>query len=283
MSKKVIVAEAHGFCFGVERAIKLAQETAKKYPKKTYILGEIVHNSRVVDDLKNNFGIKMVDSLDEIPSGGVVIIRSHGVSPRIYEEIKKRNLEFIDATCPMVMQVHEKVRKWAKENKQIIYIVSDINHDEAVGVYGEAPENIIMTTLKDINNLTVNNSNNTIVVTQTTLSVSETQEAFDFLKQKYPDLEMEPHICLATTERQKSVIKIAGESDKTIIVGSLASSNSRRLVETALGTGKKAYIVESAFDLKPEWFEGVEVVGVSSGASTPEDLLDEVIEKIKAI
>lgn len=283
MSKKVIVAEAHGFCFGVERAIKLTQETAKKYPGKTYVLGEVVHNNHVVDDLKNNYGVKMVLSLDEIPSGSVVVIRAHGVSPEVYEEIKKRNLEFVDATCPMVAQVHNQVKKWVGEDKKIIYIASDINHDEAVGVYGEAPEKIVLMTLKDLESLEIIDPKNTVVVTQTTLSVSETQKAFDFLKQKYSDLTIQPHICRATTERQDNIGKIADISDVIIIVGSQSSSNSRRLVETALETGKKAYIVESVSDLKPEWFEGVEIVGVSSGASTPEDLLDEVIEKIRVI
>jgi 4-hydroxy-3-methylbut-2-en-1-yl diphosphate reductase len=281
MSKKVIIAKSHGFCFGVERAINLAKKTSQKYPQKTYILGEIVHNRFVVSDLEKNYGVKTVESLDQIPQNCVVVIRAHGVSPAIYQKALEKNLEIVDATCPMVAQVHTQVKKLALENKQIIYIASDLNHDEAIGVFGEAPQNIILTTLKDIYELNISDPKNSVVLTQTTLSINETKLVFEFLKQKYPDLNIQPHICQATTERQNDVIKIANESDINIIVGSLNSSNSKRLLETALSVGKKAYIVETAADLQGEWFQNTRVIGVSSGASTPENLLEEVVKKIK--
>lgn len=283
MSKRIIIANSHGFCFGVNRAIELAQKTAQKYPNQTYILGEIVHNQFVVADLEKKYSVKTVESLDQIPSNSVVIIRAHGASPDIYKKAQEKNLKIIDATCPMVAQVHHQVKKLASENKQIIYLASDLNHDEAIGIFGEAPKNIILTTLKDIKQLNILNPDNSVVITQTTLSINETESIFKFLKQKYPALNIQPHICQATTERQNAVIKVAIESDITIIVGSLNSSNSKRLLETALSTGKKAYLVETATDLQNEWFKNAKIVGISSGASTPENIFNEVINKIKII
>lgn len=283
MSKNIIVANSHGFCFGVKRAINLVKETAQKYPQKTYILGEIVHNQFVVSGLEKKYGVKTVESLDVIPKNGVVIIRAHGVSPDVYQKAREKNLEIVDATCPMVAQVHSHVKKLADENKRIIYIASDLNHDEAIGVFGEAPQNIILSTLKDIYELNISDPKNSVVLTQTTLSVNETRSVFEFLKEKYPQINIQPHICQATTERQNDIIKIASESDITIIVGSLNSSNSKRLLETALSIGKKAYIVENASGLQDEWFKNINIVGISSGASTPENLLNEVIKKINKL
>lgn len=283
MSKKITIINPHGFCSGVSRAIKLAQDAAQKYPQKTYLLGEIVHNQFVVNDLEKNFGIKTVNSIKDIPNDSVIIIRAHGAAPEVYKKALEKKLTIIDATCPLVTKVHQDVKKLISENKDIIYITSDINHDEAVGVYAQAPQNITLTTLKDINNLEINNPQNTVIITQTTLSIFETKKALNLIKQKYPQITIQPHICFATTERQEAVVKAAEKSDLIIIVGSLISSNSKRLVEVAQSVGITSHIVETADDLKPDWFKGTDKIAVSSGASTPENLLNEVIEKIKNI
>lgn len=286
MSIKIIIAEPHGYCgnnkFGVRGAIKIVQDTAKKYPGKTYLFGEIVHNQHVVDWLEKKWGVKTVASLKHIPKTAVVIIRAHGVPPVIYQEAKKKGLKVVDATCPLVVQVHEKIKQLVKKGKKILYLASKPTHDEAVGVFGEAPKAIRLTVLKDLDKVKIRNPENTVVLTQTTLSILETKEKLDRLKKKYPKLTINPHVCLATTERQKAVIKLAKKTGFVIIVGSPTSSNSNRLRETAEKVGAKAYIVDTAKELNPIWFKEVEKVAVSSGASTPEWLLEKVVERIRS-
>jgi len=285
MSIKIIVAEPHGFCgnenFGVTRAIMIAQQTAKQYPGKTYLLGEIVHNQHVVDSLEQNYGVKTVHRLEEIPTGATVVIRAHGAPPETYKEAEKRGLYIIDATCPLVAQVHKEVKKLAQEGKQIVYIASDYQHDEALGVVAEAPDKVNLTTLADLDKQAITDPKNTIVLTQTTLSTLETKDALEKLTQKYPTLTIKPHICPATTQRQEAVIKLAKEVGLVVIVGSPTSSNSKRLREVAEEVGAKAYIVDTAKELNPAWFKAATKVAVSSGASTPEEILNEVIERIK--
>jgi 4-hydroxy-3-methylbut-2-enyl diphosphate reductase len=280
MSPKINIVNPHGFCAGVGRAIKLSEDTSKKYNSQIYILGEIVHNSHVVANLESR-GIKTVNSIDEIPESSVMIIRAHGAPPEIYQQALSKNLTIIDATCPMVAQVHKEVKQLAAENKKIIYIASDLTHEEALGVYGEAPENIILTTLKDVLNLEVEDPKNSIVITQTTLSKIETQKTLESIKQKYPEITVKPHVCNATGERQDAVIEAAKKSDLIIIVGSPTSSNSKRLMEAAKSTGTDSYIVDNASELNSSWFENKQFISISSGASTPEEILDEVVQTIK--
>lgn len=283
MPRKITIINPHGFCFGVSRAITLAEDTAKKYPQKTYLLGEIVHNQCVVDDLEKNYGVQTVSSIEDIPNNSAIIIRAHGATLETYKKAQGKKLIIVDATCPIVAQVHQLVKKLASENKEIIYVASDINHDEAIGVFSQAPQSIILTTLKDINNLEIKNPQNTFIITQTTLSIFETQKTFDLLKQKYPQIIIQPHICFATSERQKAIMNIPKDSEIIIIVGSKTSSNSKRLFEVAQSTGCNSYIVETASDLDPKWFQNVTNIAISSGASTPENLLNEVVEKIKKL
>lgn len=282
---EIIMAEPHGFCgnenFGVQRAVKIAQEAARNYPGKTYLLGEIVHNQHVVDWLEQKDGVKTVHRLEEIPRGAAVVIRAHGAPPLIYEEAKKKGLNIIDVTCPLVAQVHKEVKNLAAEGKKILYVASEKTHDEAVGAAGEAPESVALTTLKELDKVEIEDPGNTVVLTQTTLSILETEGKLDKLKKKYPGLTIKPHICLATTERQKAVIDLAKKLGVVIIVGSPTSSNSCRLKEVAENVGAKAYLVDSPGDLNPNWFKGVKKVAISSGASTPEWTLEEVIERIK--
>ena len=263
MSKKVIIATPHGFCGGVKRAITIAQNATPN----TYLLGDIVHNDHVIKSLK----LKTVKSIKEVPSGSSIIIRAHGASPKIYQEAKKRNINIIDATCPLVLQVHEFVRK--NKDKNIIYLVSDKKHDEAVGVVAQG-NNITAYTLSEYKKIKV--IDNSVLITQTTLSVQETEKILDYLKEKYPHLEIFPHICPATTDRQKAVLNLSRQCDCFLIIGSPNSSNSLRLYETALSTKKPAYIIDDISEIKKEWFNNCRTIGISSGASTPENILDEV-------
>lgn len=285
--KKIIVAQPHGYCgndnYGVLAAIKIAQETAQKYPRQTYLLGEIVHNQHVVDWLEKKHGVKTVQTLDQIPQGATVIIRAHGASPKTYQQAQAKKLHLVDATCPFVAQVQKEVQKLSQAGKIILYLASDKTHDEALGVASQAPASVIVITLKEIDQITLAHPEKTVVLTQTTLSVLETQEALQKLRQKYPQVSVKPHICLATTQRQKAVINLAQKTKFVIIVGSPQSSNSNRLQEVAEKVGSQAFIVDTAADLNPGWFKNVSTVGISSGASTPEWLLEAVIEKIKKL
>ena len=282
---KVIIAKPHGFCgnenFGVTGAITTAQRTALEFPDNTYVLGEIVHNQHVIDWLEQEYGVRTVHSLDEIPEAATVIIRSHGAGPVVYEQAKARGLTIVDATCPLVAQAHKEVKKLAGEGKKILYIASDMKHDEALGTAAQAPEAVVLTTLEDLKNIQIENPKDTVVITQTTLSILETKEELEELKKRYPKIMVKPHICPATTQRQEAIIKLAKEIGFVIIVGSPTSSNSKRLREVAEMVGAKAYIVDTEKDLKPEWFAGIEKAAISSGASTPEWILEAVTKRIK--
>lgn len=287
MSIEITKAKIRGFCgnnrFGVIGSINMAKDTATQYPNQTYMLGEIVHNKHVVNELTDKFGIKIVDNIQQIPKGSTVIIRAHGAPPSIFKEAKKIGLNIIDATCPLVTSVHKIVKNLAKEGFDILYIASKLDHDEAIGVYGEAPNKVILTTIKDAINVDIQNPAKTVVLTQTTLSLLETEKVLELLKNKYPEITVKKHICYATTKRQKAVIDLAKKVDLMIIVGAPNSSNSNRLKEVATETGTTSYIVDNPEELDPEWFRNIKKVGTSSGASTPEWLLDEVIKRIEEI
>jgi 4-hydroxy-3-methylbut-2-en-1-yl diphosphate reductase len=277
----IIVAQPHGFCFGIDRAITLAKDTSKKSKKPIFFLGELVHNQHVVDWLETSLKIKTIQSIDKIPSGSIVIIRAHGVAPNIYQQAKDNNLEIVDATCPLVLISHQTVKDLVGRKNQVIFLCNKIDHDETVGIVGESPEFIIPVTLKDIFNYKIKNPSNTVVITQTTLSIFETQKALEFIKNKYPQITILPHICQATTERQQSIIKLAKKHHFVIIVGSPTSANSNSLRLVAESSGAIAYIVDNASELNKDWFINQKNIVVSSGASTPESILDKVIQKIK--
>jgi len=279
----IIIAQPHGFCFGVNRAVDLAQKTAQKYSQSIYFLGEIVHNQHVIDWLESDLKIKTVKKIKDIPSQSVVIIQAHGVAPQIYQQAKDRQLTIIDATCPLVLKSHQTVKSLAKEGKDIIFICNKIDHDETIGVLGEAPQSITPIPLKNISNFQIKNPINTVIITQTTLSTLETQQALDHLKEKYPQITIHPHICQATTERQSAVIDLAKKYKFVIIVGSPTSANSNSLRQVAEDSGATAYIIDNPSQLKEEWFKDQKNIVISSGASTPESILNQVIDKIKKI
>ena len=279
----IIVANPHGFCFGITRAIDIATNTAKKHKKPIFFLGELVHNQHVVDWLEHKLKIKTVQSLDDIPSGSIVIIRAHGASPVVYQQAKDRGLKIVDASCPLVQKSHQTVNDLVGQENQIIFLCNKIDHDETVGIVGESPKLITPVTIEEIFNFIPKNPKNTVVVTQTTLSTTETQKALDFIKNKYPQITILPHICQATTERQNIIIKLAKEYKFVIIVGSPTSANSNSLKSVAESCGAKTFIIDNASQLNPDWFIDKKNVVVSSGASTPELILEKVIEKIKEI
>ncbi|MFA5750102.1 MAG: 4-hydroxy-3-methylbut-2-enyl diphosphate reductase [Candidatus Shapirobacteria bacterium] len=279
----IIIADPHGFCFGITRAIEIAKNTAKKYNKPIFFLGELVHNQHVVDWLESELKIKTVLSLTEIPKNSVVIIRAHGATPQIFQQAKDLGLEIVDATCPLVLKSHQTVRDLSAQKKHIIFLCNKIDHDETIGVVGEASDFIIPLTLKDILNFEIENSQNTVIITQTTLSITETQTTLEIIKNKYPQITIIPHICQATTDRQNIVIDLASKYKFVIIVGSPTSANSNSLKQVATSSGAIAYIVDNAAELNSNWFVNQENIIISSGASTPEIILEEVINKIKEI
>ncbi|MCL2110543.1 4-hydroxy-3-methylbut-2-enyl diphosphate reductase [Microgenomates group bacterium] len=290
---KVKIAAHYGFCgnnglFGVSGALKIATQTAQNNPAPVYILGELVHNHHVTKQLKQDFNITTVNNLSDIPPNSIMIIKSHGLPPQTIEEAKQRNLTIVDATCPMVQKVHLLVRKLAAQGKKIIYLASDLQHEEALGVLGEAPDHITLVTLADLPSLTLADPAHTIVLTQTTLSLLETAAALDELKNRYSAITIHPHICPATTDRQKAMMDLARETDLIIVVGGNNSSNTHRLAETArqVAPEKKVYLIDSVADLQKEWFSSLSpsaVVGLSSGASTPDSVFQAVVKKIESL
>lgn len=275
------ILNPHGFCFGVTRAIELAKTAAKNSVSPVYLLGEIVHNPFVVADLKNNFNLETVSSLDQIPNNSTVIFRAHGSSPELYQQAKNMGLHIVDATCPLVSKSHQIIKKFINDSQKIIFLVSDYHHDEAVAVLAQAPSSIQLVTLADALTIQIPDPLHTVVLTQTTLSVLETKKTLDFLSAKFPELTIHPHICPATTERQKAIIDSATDSDLIIIIGAKNSSNCQRLYDTALTVCQRAQIIESADDLSPNLFIGVNRLSLTSAASTPENIFTQVIEKIK--
>lgn len=279
----IFIASPHGFCFGINRAINLAKNTAKNSTKPIFFLGELVHNQHVVDYLESELKIKTVQSLSQIPKNSVVIIRAHGATPQIFQQAQEMDLEIVDASCPLVLKSHQTVKDLAAQKKDIIFLCNKIDHDETVGVIGEAPSFTIPLTPQNILTFDIKNPSNTVLMTQTTLSTIETKDTLEFIKNKYPEISILPHICQATNDRQFAVIELAKKCSLIIIVGSPTSANSHSLQEVAKSSGAISYIIDNSSELNPDWFIDHQNIGISSGASTPESILDEVVQKIETI
>ena len=279
-SKKVLLAAPRGYCAGVDRAVVTVEKALDLYGPPVYVRKEIVHNKYVVEALIAR-GAIFVDEVEEIPEGSTVVFSAHGVAPVVHEQSLQRNLKTIDATCPLVTKVHSEARRFANEGYQILLIGHE-GHEEVVGTMGEAPD--VMTLVEhpdEAATVEVENADKLIWLSQTTLSVDETIQTVDALKARFPQLISPPSddICYATQNRQAAVKVIAPKCDVVIVVGSGNSSNSVRLVEVALEAGARtAYRVDYARELEPEWFADAAVVGVTSGASVPEILVDEVLD-----
>jgi len=282
-SKRVLLAAPRGYCAGVDRAVIAVEKALDHYGAPVYVRKEIVHNKHVVTGLEKR-GAIFVDEVDEVPEGSTLVFSAHGVSPAVVKASEARGLNTIDATCPLVTKVHREVQRFAAEEYDILLIGHE-GHEEVEGTAGEAPDHVQLVDGKEgIDNAKVKDPKKVIWLSQTTLSVDETMETVLKLREKFPTLQNPPSddICYATQNRQVAIKKVGSESDLVLVIGSANSSNTVRLVEVALEAGAKAaYRIDYASEIKEEWFEGVETVGVSSGASAPEELVDEVLEYLE--
>ncbi len=280
---RVIVAKPRGFCAGVDRAIEIVEQALGIYGPPIYVRHAIVHNKRVVESLKEK-GIRFVEDLDEIEDEHArVIFSAHGVSPSVLEDAKERNLEVVDAVCPLVTKVHNEVRHYADLGYTII-LIGHRNHVEVIGTSGEAPDKVVVVeSVDEAEELSVPDPEKVAYVTQTTLSVDDTKDIVEALKKRFPHI-ISPSkldICYATQNRQDAVKELAKLADLIFIMGSPESSNSNRLVEVAKSSGvMESYLIEGANDLKRDMFRDDMVVGLSSGASTPETVVREVIDRL---
>ncbi len=278
-TRRVLLAAPRGYCAGVDRAVIAVEKAIEHYGPPVYVRKQIVHNLHVVSTLEAK-GAIFVDETDEVPEGALVVFSAHGVSPAVVQSAADRGLRTIDATCPLVTKVHREAQRFARDDFDILLIGHE-GHEEVEGTAGEAPEHIqIVNGPEDVDKVRVRDPERLIWLSQTTLSVDETMLTVNLLKERFPTLQDPPSddICYATSNRQAAIKKIAPESDLVIVVGSANSSNSVRLVEVALEYGAKAsYRIDFANEVDETWFEGVSTIGVSSGASVPENLVQDVL------
>lgn len=281
--KKVILAQPRGFCAGVEMAVATVERALRKYGPPLYVFHEIVHNRYVVQDFIRR-GVTFVQSLEEVPVGAKLIFSAHGVSPVVWEQGKKRELQvIIDATCPLVEKVHREVRRFAAQGYWII-LVGHPEHDEIVGTSGESPERIrIVANIEQAEQVSVSDPERVAVLTQTTLSVDDTREILEVLRERFPRMITPPKedICYATQNRQDAVKELAREVELVLVVGSPNSENSNQLCRVARSKGIPAYLINDFHDIDPAWLEGVERVGITSGASVPDRLVQETADYFK--
>ncbi len=275
---KVLLAFPRGFCAGVVRAIDIVNIALERFGQPLYVRREIVHNKYVVNELHCK-GVIFVESLEEVPWGGRVIFSAHGVSPEVRRDAAQRDLRVIDATCPLVTKVHNEALKYAREQYSIVLIGHE-EHDEVIGTVGEAPSQIhVLSSPQEVPHLTVANPEKVAYLTQTTLSLDDTRDVISRLRQKFPAIKgpASEDICYATQNRQAAVLDLAQQAEFILVVGSANSSNSRRLVEVAEGAGVRAHLIDDIDDIRPDWLSGVKVVGLTAGASAPEELVERVI------
>jgi 4-hydroxy-3-methylbut-2-enyl diphosphate reductase len=279
MAKRVLLAAPRGYCAGVDRAVVTVEKALALYGAPVYVRKQIVHNVHVVASLEAK-GAIFVDETDQVPEGKTVVFSAHGVSPLVHEQAAARNLKTIDATCPLVTKVHHEVRRFATEDSEIL-LIGHHGHEEVEGTAGEAPDRVrIVDGLDGARNIQPTPGKNLVWLSQTTLSVDETMEAVNILKERFPEIQSPPSddICYATQNRQEAIKVIAPQADLVIVVGSQNSSNSVRLAEVALEYGAKlSHLIDYAEEIQDHWFEGVETIGVTSGASVPEILVKDVL------
>lgn len=282
---KVLLASPRGFCAGVARAIKAVEDTIEIFGAPVYVKHEIVHNKHVVADIEKR-GAITIEDFENIPDNSVVVFSAHGSPPEHYEEARRRHLTLIDATCPLVTKVHLEVQRYLKDGYQIVYI-GHVGHVEGIGVRAEG-RNVsipLVETAEDVEKLDLGNPEKIVYLTQTTLSVDDTQAVIAALKEKYPHITAPPleDICYATTNRQTAVKALAKVTDLVLIVGSQSSSNSTRLMETARNEGTPSYLIDDVSHIDPEWLRETRTVGISAGASAPERLVQEIVEYFRGL
>jgi 4-hydroxy-3-methylbut-2-enyl diphosphate reductase len=281
--EKIILVKPRGFCAGVEMAIETVERALKRHGAPLYVFHEIVHNQHVVADFAAR-GVRFVQSIDEVPGGARLIFSAHGVAPEIWRQAKEKHLQLIiDATCPLVEKVHREVRKYAGQGYWII-LVGHEKHDEIAGTSGEAPERVrVVASVDEAAEVTIPDSEKVVALTQTTLSVDDTREVLKVLKQRFPGLitAAKEDICYATQNRQDAVKQLSEQVDLVLVIGSRNSENSNQLCNVGRSHGKSAYLIDDHRSIKPEWLRGVKRVGITSGASVPERLVEEAAEYFK--
>jgi len=281
---RVLLANPRGFCAGVDRAIEIVELALARHGAPVYVRHEIVHNRHVVETLRAK-GAVFVDELADVPPGALVVFSAHGVSPAVRDEAAARGLRALDATCPLVTKVHVEARRFAGADHEIV-LVGHAGHVEVEGTMGQAPERMhLVEDVADVAKLAPRDPSRLAVLTQTTLSVDDTREVLDALKQRFPTIQLprKDDICYATQNRQNAVKRLVGEADVVLVVGAPSSSNSNRLVEIARKAGVPAHLVESAANVRPEWIVGARCVGVTAGASAPEILVEELVARLREI
>ncbi|MGD1278023.1 MAG: 4-hydroxy-3-methylbut-2-enyl diphosphate reductase [Tepidisphaeraceae bacterium] len=279
---KIILANPRGFCAGVNMAIETVNQVLALKGPPVYVYHEIVHNRHVVDGFRVR-GVTFVDDIREVPEGGLVVYSAHGISPELRRQAKLRRLVEVDATCPLVTKVHMEVLRYVRDGYTILFI-GHRQHDEAIGTVGEAPDSIIVIeTPEEVQRLNVPNPNRLAYVTQTTLSVSDAQRVIDALKARFPNIRYpaKDDICYATTNRQNAVTLLSPQVDLVLVIGSKNSSNSQRLVERSLEAGKPAYLIDDESELQTDWFDNKQAVLVTAGASAPEHLVSDLVDRLK--
>lgn len=283
MTKRIILASPRGFCAGVVRAIDIVTLALEAYGPPIYVLNEIVHNRYVVEELKLK-GARFVKNLDEVPEGGRVIFSAHGISPEVRDRAVKRHLQTIDATCPLVAKVHLEAIRYKKENYNMV-LIGHQDHEEVIGTMGEAPGKMhLIGTVEEVDQLEFPEGAKIAYLTQTTLSLDDTREIIQRLRSKFPQIKG-PNvndICYATQNRQTAVQQLATCTEVVLVIGSSNSSNSNRLVEVAQKSGARAYLINDSDLIDPAWFDDCSAIGITAGASTPETLVLEVVEDLRA-
>ncbi len=275
---KIFLAKDAGYCFGVRDAVNLAYDTAKRHGD-VYMLGDIVHNENVVADL-NKAGARVVRSLDEVPDGKPILFRAHGTLVGTWDDAKSKDMNIIDATCPLVKEIHDEVLKLSKEGRKII-IIGDHGHDEVVGIASQVNDAIVVSNEKEA--MKLRKMKRAGVVSQSTQTIENVQNIINIIMTKVYDLNFVNTICFPTKRNQDQIKDLAKECDVMIVIGSFTSANSKRLTMLAEEINKKSYQVTDADDINIEWFAGAKTVGLSAGASTPDNIINNVLDKIKTI
>jgi 4-hydroxy-3-methylbut-2-enyl diphosphate reductase len=281
---RVLLASPRGYCAGVDRAVDTVERALDHFGAPVYVRKEIVHNGHVVRDLSDR-GAVFVDSELDVPRGGVVVLSAHGVAPDVYRNCTSRGLRMIDATCPLVTKVHTEAKRFAADGYTIV-LVGHEGHEEVVGTMGEAPESIqLIGSVEEIDALVIEDPERVAYITQTTLSVDETVEIIGALRERYPSIvgPKKDDICYATQNRQNAVKQLAREVDLVLVIGSRNSSNSNRLVDVTREMGVASYLIDDESDIDAAWLDGVHTVGVTSGASAPEWLVERVVSYFRAL
>jgi 4-hydroxy-3-methylbut-2-enyl diphosphate reductase len=284
VSKRVLLAWPRGYCAGVDRAVDTVERALRIYGPPVYVRKQIVHNIHVVRDLERK-GAIFVEEETEVPEGATVVLSAHGVAPEVYSNSESRRLNVIDATCPLVTKVHAEARRFARKDNTILLIGHE-GHEEVVGTSGEAPEHIrLIGSAEEAAEVDVPDPERVAYLSQTTLSVDETNEVIEALRKRFPDILAPPtdDICYATQNRQEAVKEVARRSDVVLVIGSHNSSNSNRLVEVSRSAGASAHLIDDESEIDPRWLEEADTIGLTSGASAPEWLVERVVEHLKGL